>query len=102
MHFDLLSWGPVSQAAAHLIDRRDVNMKQFLNQIRHHPLSRRNKVEFSVYALIAGVSLGFIFLESSATKPAWWYSTIFMLTVLVALLRIASIFNADKGRIAVK
>jgi len=77
-------------------------VKQFLNQIRHHPLSRRNKVEFSVYALIAAVSLGFIFLESSSTKPTWWYSTIFMLTVLVALLRIASIFSADKDRIAVK
>jgi len=85
-----------------LINRLDVNVKQFLNQIRHHPLSRRNKVEFSVYALIAAVSLGFIFLESSSTKPTWWYSTIFMLTVLVALLRIASIFNADKDRIAVK
>jgi len=46
--------------------------------------------------LIASIALIFIFLESGATKPTWWYSSIFMVTVLVALLRIASIFSADK------
>ncbi len=84
------------------INRLDANLNQLLNQIRHHPLSRRNKVEFSVYALVAAVALGFIFAESGAAKSTWWYSTIFMLSVLIALMRIASIFSADKNQTAAK
>jgi hypothetical protein len=71
-------------------------LNQLINQIRHHPLRKRNQIELGVYALIASIALIFIFLESKATKPAWGYSGIFMLAVLVALLRIASIFNTDK------
>jgi len=52
--------------------------------------------------LVAAVALGFIFAESGAAKSTWWYSTIFMLSVLIALMRIASIFSADKNQTAAK
>jgi uncharacterized membrane protein YobD (UPF0266 family) len=77
-------------------------LNPLLQQIRHHPFSRRNKIEFSLYALVAAVALGFIFAESGAAKSTWWYSTIFMLSVLIALMRIASIFSVDKGQSAAK
>lgn len=76
----------------------DPNLKRILDQIRQHPLSRHHQLELSAYALVIAVSLGLMLLEIGAAKSTWWYATIFMLALLIALLRIASIFNPEQHR----